>query len=141
MYQLPIINLTPFTTFTNLVIIYYIHLFSLAQTLFLVGQFGLAVRHSPDWAGNGISGQQRDFSLNPLQLSFSSKVVVCGHSLVTLSLTINETLKCHGSYITAHLNARVIQVVRVQQQTSILYIYNSLFPLPYLHPSLLPIPK
>ena len=24
---------------------------------------------------------------------FSSKVVVCGHGLVTLSLTINETLK------------------------------------------------
>ena len=35
---------------------------------------------------------------------FSSKIVVCGHCLVTLSLTINETLKS-VALIAAHLNA------------------------------------
>ena len=47
--------------------------------------FGRAVRR---WAG-----KQRDFGSNPLGLSLLSKVVVCGHCLVTLSLIINETLK------------------------------------------------
>ena len=51
-----------------------------------MSRFGLAVRR---WAG-----KKRDFGSNPLQLSFLfKKVVVCGHCLVTLSLTINETLK------------------------------------------------
>ena len=42
---------------------------------------------------------------------FSSKLVVCGHCLVTLSLTINETFKM--ALIAAHLNAGVILVVTV----------------------------
>ena len=32
-------------------------------------------------------------SLKGFGSPFSSKVVICGHGLVTLSLTINETLK------------------------------------------------
>ena len=51
----------------------------------VVSRFGLAVRR---WAG-----KQRDLGSNPLRLSFLFKVVVCGHCLVTLSLTVNETLK------------------------------------------------
>ena len=40
------------------------------------------------------AGKQRDLGSNPLRLSFLfKKVVVCGHCLVTLSLTVNETLK------------------------------------------------
>ena len=50
------------------------------------GQFGLAVRR---WAG-----KQKDLGSIPLRLSFLlQRFVVCGHCLVTLSLTINETLK------------------------------------------------
>ena len=41
---------------------------------------------------------------------FSSKIVVWGHCLVTLSLTINEM-----ALIAAHLNAEVILVVTVQR--------------------------
>ena len=49
-------------------------------------RFGLAVRR---WAG-----KRKDLGSIPLRLSFLfKKVVVCGHYLVTLSLTINETLK------------------------------------------------
>ena len=51
----------------------------------LVSRFGLAVRSQ--------AGKQKDLGSNPLQLSFSSKVVVCGHCLVTLCLTISEILK------------------------------------------------
>ena len=40
----------------------------------------------------------------------SSNVVVCGHCFVTLSLTINETLKW---FIAAHPNAGVILAVTV----------------------------
>ena len=40
---------------------------------------------------------------------FSSKFVVCGHRLATLSLTINEPLKM--ALIAADLNAEVILVV------------------------------
>jgi len=50
--------------------------------------FGLAVRHE--------AGKQKDLGSVPLQLSLLfKKVMVCGHSLVTLSLTVtvNETLK------------------------------------------------
>ena len=40
------------------------------------------------------SGKRKDLGSIPLRLSFPfKKVVVCGHCLVTLSLTINETLK------------------------------------------------
>ena len=40
------------------------------------------------------SGKQKDLGSILLRLSFLfKKVVVCGHCLVTLSLTINETLK------------------------------------------------
>ena len=37
--------------------------------------------------------KQKDFGSNPLRLSLLSKVVVRGHCLVTLSLTVNEMLK------------------------------------------------
>ena len=48
-------------------------------------RFGLAVRRQ--------AGKRKDLGSIPLLLSFSSEVVVYGHGLVTLSLTINETLK------------------------------------------------
>ena len=49
-------------------------------------EFGLAVRRS--------AGKRKDLGSIPLRLSFLfKKVVVCGHGLVILSLTINETLK------------------------------------------------
>ena len=71
-----------------------------ALRLKLVSRFGLAVRF---WAG-----KQKDLSSNLLRLSFLfKKVVVCGHCLVTLSLTINETL------IAVHLNAGVLLAVIV----------------------------
>ena len=48
-----------------------------------VSWFGLAVRH--------YAGKQRDLNSNPLWLSFLFKsCVVCGHCLVTLSLTITH---------------------------------------------------
>ena len=51
-----------------------------------VSRFGLAVRR---WAG-----KQKGLGSIAFRLSFLFKeVVVCGHCLVTLSLTINETLK------------------------------------------------
>ena len=51
-----------------------------------VSRFGLAVRR--------YAGKQRDLGSNPLRLSFLfKKVVICGQCLVTLFLTINETLK------------------------------------------------
>ena len=53
---------------------------------FLVGRFGLAVRRQ--------AGKPRDLGSYPLRLSFLfEKVVVCGHCLATLSLTITATLK------------------------------------------------
>ena len=53
---------------------------------------------------------QKGLGSIPLRLSFLfEKVVVCGHCLVTLSLTINKTLKV--ALITAHINAGVILVV------------------------------
>ena len=54
---------------------------------------------------------------------FSSKVVVCGHCLVTLSRTINETSQM--APIAAHLNAGVILVVTVYR-----YVCNLPLPLP-----------
>ena len=70
-----------------------------------MSRFDLAVRR---WAG-----KQRDLGSNPLRLSFLFKlVVVCGHCLMTLSFTINETLKS-VSLIAAHLNAGIILVVSV----------------------------
>ena len=51
-----------------------------------VSRFGLAVRR---WAG-----KQKGLGSIPLRVSFLfKKVVVCGHCLVTLSLTVNKTLK------------------------------------------------
>ena len=50
-----------------------------------VRRFGLAVRR---WAG-----KQKDSVRICFGSPFSSEVVVCGHCLVTLSFTINETLK------------------------------------------------
>ena len=53
-----------------------------------VSRFDLAVGRQ--------SGKQKGLGSIPLrlsQLSLQKKVVVCGHRLVTLSLTINETLK------------------------------------------------
>ena len=56
------------------------------MVLALVSRFGPAVRL---WAG-----KQKGLGSIPLRLSFLfKKVVVCGHCLVTLSITINETLK------------------------------------------------
>ena len=48
---------------------------------------------------NGLkAGKQKGLGSIPLRISFLfRKVVVCGHCLVTLSLTINETLKCLSS--------------------------------------------
>ena len=45
-------------------------------------------KHSPIWLVSGRTSIQYRFG-SP----FSSEVVVCGHSLGILSLTINETLK------------------------------------------------
>ena len=51
-----------------------------------VSRFGPAVRSQP-------AGKLKGLGSIPLRLSFLfKKVVVCGHCLVTLSLTINETL-------------------------------------------------
>ena len=51
----------------------------------LESRFGLAV---------GLVSRSKGFGSIPLRLShLFKKVVVCGHRLVTLSLTINETLK------------------------------------------------
>ena len=55
----------------------------------VVSRFGLAVRRE--------AGKQRDLGSNLLRISFIFKVVVSGHCLVTLSLTINKTLKCLSS--------------------------------------------
>ena len=66
----------------------------------LVSRFSPAVRRS--------AGKQKDLGLNPLRLSLLfKKVVVCGHCLVTLSLTINETLTA------VRLNAGALLVVTV----------------------------
>ena len=42
---------------------------------------------------SSLSGFGVTFARPIVFTTFSSKVVVCGHCLVTLSLTINETLK------------------------------------------------
>ena len=52
----------------------------------IVSSFGLAPLRR-------YAGKQRDHGSNRFGSPFSSKVVVCGHCLVTLSLTIKETLK------------------------------------------------
>ena len=69
-----------------------------------MSRFGLAVWRE---AGKQIKG----LGSIPLRLSFLvfEKVVVCGHCLVTLSLTINENIEM--ALIAAHLNAGVILVV------------------------------
>ena len=51
-----------------------------------MSRFGLAVRRQ--------AGMQKGLGSIPLRLSFFfKKLVVCGHCLATMSLTINETLK------------------------------------------------
>ena len=51
-----------------------------------VSRFGLAVRRQ--------AGKQKDLGSILFRLSsLFKRVVVCGHCLVTFSLTINETLK------------------------------------------------
>ena len=57
----------------------------------------------------GASDRIRFGSLSP----FSSKVGVCGHCLVALSLAIYETKTDSRALIAAHLNAEVILVVTV----------------------------
>ena len=53
------------------------------ETVLLVSRFGLAVR-----LVSGKVGKRKDLGLIPLRLSFLFKmVVVCGHCLVTLSIT------------------------------------------------------
>ena len=64
-----------------------------------VSRFGLAVRH--------YAGKQKDrgsISLSP----FCTKIVVCGHCLVTLPLTVHENIKTVPSL------CRIILVVTVQ---------------------------
>ena len=57
-----------------------------------VSRFGLAVRRQ--------AGKQKGLGSIPLRLSLLfRKVVVCGHCLVTLSLTINKTLKWLSSLL------------------------------------------
>ena len=74
-------------------------------------------------SSKALGWKQKGLGSIPLWLSFLfKKAVVCGHCLVTLSLTINETLKWL-SLIAAHLNAGVILVVSVSPQ-----VYN--LPLP-----------
>ena len=56
----------------------------------VVSRFGPAVKRQP--------GKQKGLGSIPLRLSFLfKKGVVCGHCLVTLSLTINETVKWFSS--------------------------------------------
>ena len=68
-----------------------------------VSRFGLAVRCE--------AGKQKSLGSIPLRLSLLfKKVVVCGHCLVSLSLTINEVKL---ALIAAYLNAGVILLVTV----------------------------
>ena len=56
------------------------------------------------------AGKQKDLGSIPLRLSFLfKKVVVCGHCLVTLSITSYWNIKM--ALIAAHLNAEIILVV------------------------------
>ena len=65
----------------------------------------------PVWP-SGKAGKWKDFGSIPLQLSFLfKKVVVCGHCLVTLSITSYWNIKT--ALIAAHLNAGIILVVTV----------------------------
>ena len=67
-----------------------------------VSRFGLAVRR--------YAGKRKDLGSIPLRLSFLfKKVVVCGHCLVTLSITSYWNIKM--ALIAAHLNAAIILVV------------------------------
>ena len=69
-----------------------------------VSRFGLAVRR--------YAGKRKDLGSIPLRLSFLfKKVVVCGHCLVTLSVTSCRNIKM--ALIAAHLNAGIILVVTV----------------------------
>ena len=69
-----------------------------------VSQFGLAVRRSV--------GKRKDLGSMPLRRSFVfEKVVVCGHCLVTLSITSYRNIKM--ALIAADLNAGVALLVTV----------------------------
>ena len=62
-----------------------------------MSRFGLAVRRE--------AGKQKDLGSSPLRelgCPFCSKVVVCGHCLVTLTLTINENIP--RALIAVHLS-------------------------------------
>ena len=94
----------------------------------MVSRFGLAVRR--------LAGTRKDFGLIPLRLSLLfKKVVVCGHCLVTLSITSYWNIKM--ALIAAHLNAGIILMVTCSNR----YI-TSLFthlhtPFPTFSPSLI----
>ena len=70
----------------------------------ILSRIGPAVRR---WAG-----KRKDLDSIPLRLSFLfKKVVVCGHCLVTLSITSYFNIKI--TLTAAHLNAGIILVVTV----------------------------
>ena len=72
--------------------------------LSFASRFGLAVRRE--------GGKRKDLGSILLRLSFLfKKVVVCGHCLVTLSITSYRNIKM--ALIAAHLNAVIILVVTV----------------------------
>ena len=93
----------------------------------LLSRFGLAVKR--------LTGKQKGLGSILLRLSFFfKKVVVCGQCLVTLSLTINETLKWLS--LLPILNAGVILVVTAQRQVYYLPPPHTPLPNPF-SPSLI----
>ena len=70
-------------------------------------------KREPVWpSGKAKAGKRKDLGSMPLRLSILfEKVVVCGHCLVTLSITSCWNIKM--ALIAAHLNAEVILVVTV----------------------------
>ena len=71
----------------------------------------MIISGEPVWP-SGKAGKPKDLGSIPLRLSFLfKKVVVCGHCLVTLSITSYSNIKM--ALIAAHLNAGIILVVAV----------------------------
>ena len=90
-------------------------------------------RREPVWpSGKAVSG--RTSVRYRFGSPFSSKVVVCGHGLVTLSLTINETLKM--ALIAAHVNAG-----HSGGDSVVIGIYSSSSPTSIPLPPILPVPN